>query len=77
MSPLRGRIHVVDDKENMRHLLVAILRDHTVEAAADGKAALALITRDRYDLCSPMFGCRAPTVSRCSVTSTRSHPERR
>jgi DNA-binding NtrC family response regulator len=51
MSPVRSRILVVDDKENMRHLLGAILADHhAVEAAADGNAALAMITRERYDL---------------------------
>jgi len=47
-----AHILVVDDDEQMRGLLRAMLgqHDHEVETAADGKAALALVRRNAPDL---------------------------
>jgi CheY-like chemotaxis protein len=46
------RILVVDDDENLREVLSAVLsqRDRMVDTAADGVDALALISQHRYDL---------------------------
>ena len=51
MSDGRGRILVVDDKENMRGLLRDILaRDHDVVLAADGSAARVELETQRFEV---------------------------
>ncbi len=49
--PTPKRILVVDDEENMRHMLAAVLRkaDFVVDFAANGAAALERLEQGRYD----------------------------
>ena len=47
----RGRVLVVDDKENMRRLLAQVLGEaHLVTTAADGKEALAQLAAGTFDV---------------------------
>ncbi len=48
----RHRILVVDDEENLRDVLVEVLKrdGHDVESAADGVEGMRRIEEDRYDL---------------------------
>jgi DNA-binding NtrC family response regulator len=51
MNEGRGRILVVEDKQNMRALLCDILsRQHDVSLAADGAAARAALESGRYEV---------------------------
>jgi CheY-like chemotaxis protein len=43
----RARILLIDDEEMLRRVLKATLRDHDVELAEDGAAALAIVRRDQ------------------------------
>ena len=47
----RARILVIDDEENMRHMLSAILTraGYDAEAAADGEQGLAMLQSDAFD----------------------------
>ena len=48
----KGRILVIEDEEDVRELLKDVLRDggHEVETAPDGKQALEIFKKDRFDL---------------------------
>ena len=47
----KKRILVVDDEENLRHMLKVLLgkQGYLVEQAVDGAEALAMVSRGRYD----------------------------
>ena len=51
MTAEKKRILVVDDEENLRHMLSVILRKqgYTVDSAENGGVALAMATAQRYD----------------------------
>ncbi len=47
----KKRLLIIDDEENMRHMLSTVLKkaDYLVATAADGEEGLKLIEQDRYD----------------------------
>ena len=50
-GPYAKTLLIVDDEENMRHMLSALLKkfDYRIDTAADGHAALGLVEKTRYD----------------------------
>jgi len=48
----RGRILVIDDEENMRHMLAMLLEKegYQVETAANGRGGLELAQANSYDI---------------------------
>ncbi|MBU1399298.1 MAG: response regulator, partial [Proteobacteria bacterium] len=47
----KKRLLVIDDEENMRHMLTAMLKKsgYVVDTAADGLEGLSMIDKERYD----------------------------
>ena len=48
---LKKRLLIIDDEENMRHMLSTVLKkaDYHVETASDGAAGLKMIEQDQYE----------------------------
>ena len=51
MTPTRPKLLIIDDEENMRHMLQSLLRDsgYRVETAENGLEALRLVEQNPYD----------------------------
>ena len=50
-SASKKRLLIIDDEENMRHMLSTVLKkaDYIVDTASDGSVGLKMIEQDRYD----------------------------
>ncbi len=51
LSSIRKRMLIIDDEENMRHMLTSMLTKfgYSVDTAADGTDALKMVTQNHYD----------------------------